>query len=128
MAQTRSVLLLAALTASLWACDGEAPTEEAATPVPDADDTVDAFVVAGDVFFQPEGIEVEAGSTAIVHFSNEGSLPHSFTTEEGEGTGVLEPGESETAEIGPLDTSTIAYCTVDDHREQGMEFDITVTG
>jgi plastocyanin len=126
MSRTPAVLLTAA-TLSMIACNGDAPTDEEATPVPDANDTVDAFVVAGDVFFQPGGVEIAPGSTLVVHFNNEGGLPHSFTTEAGEGTEVLEPDGSETVAIGPFDTSTVAFCTVEDHREQGMEFDITVT-
>jgi plastocyanin len=127
MSRTPSLLLLATAIVLLGACNGDAPTDTEATPVPDADESVDAFVVAGDVFFQPAGVEIAAGSILVVHFSNEGALPHSFTTEEGDGTDVLAPDGSETTELGPFDTSTVAFCTVDDHREQGMEFDITVT-
>jgi nitrite reductase (NO-forming) len=127
MSRTSSLLLVVTATLLLGACEGDAPTETEATPVPDADGSVDAFVVAGDVFFQPAGVEIAAGSVLVVHFSNEGALSHSFTTEEGDGTAVLAPEESETVELGPFDTSTVAFCTVDDHREQGMQFDISVT-
>jgi nitrite reductase (NO-forming) len=117
-----SVLLLAA-------CNGDAPVpDEPAEPAVGDADSVEIDVVGGDIFYQPEGVEVPAGTTIVVHFSNEGALEHDFTTEDGQGTGVLEAGESETAEIGPFDESTTAFCTVPGHREAGMEFDITVTG
>jgi nitrite reductase (NO-forming) len=130
--RTAFLALLAALALALAACNGD----EGASPGPEGeaqpatgdDDSVEIDVVAGDIFYQPEGVEIPAGATLVVHLSNEGALEHDFTTEDGQGTSILEAGESETAEIGPFEESTTAFCTVPGHREAGMEFEITVTG
>jgi nitrite reductase (NO-forming) len=123
--------LLAALALLAAACNGngDSPGPEGdAQPATGEDGSVEIDVITGDIFYQPEGVEIPAGSTLVVHVSNEGALEHDFTTEDGQGTDILQAGESETAEIGPFEESTTAFCTVPGHREAGMEFDITVTG
>jgi nitrite reductase (NO-forming) len=126
---TARLVLAALLALALAACDqGEAPVEETAQPATGDGDSVEIDVLAGDIFYQPEGVEIPAGSTLIVNLQNEGALEHDFTTEDGQGSGILQAGESETVEIGPFDSSTTAFCTVPGHREAGMEFEITVTG
>jgi nitrite reductase (NO-forming) len=124
--------LIGALALVLAACNGDGGDSpapgEAAQPATGEDDSVEIDVVAGDIFYQPEGVEIPAGTTLVVHLNNEGALEHDFTTEDGQGTSVLQAGESETAEVGPFEESTTAFCTVPGHREAGMEFEITVTG
>jgi nitrite reductase (NO-forming) len=85
-------------------------------------------VVMGDIFYQPTGVEVPAGSTLTVHARNEGNLEHDFETDDGQTTGILQAGEEATETFGPFTEDTTAYCTVPGHREAGMEFEITVTG
>lgn len=121
------IALIASL-ALLAACEGDSPgPEEEAQPATAENGSVEIDVIAGDIFYQPDGVEIPSGSTLVVNLSNEGALEHDFTTDEHAGTSVLPAGESETAEVGPFEESTVAYCTVPGHREAGMEFDITVT-
>jgi uncharacterized cupredoxin-like copper-binding protein len=125
---TRLLALLAlALLAIGCSGDGTAPVDEPAEPAVGEGGEVAIDVVMGDIFYQPTGVEIPAGTTLIVHARNEGNLDHDFALDTGESTGLLSAGEEVTAEFGPIQASTVAYCTVPGHRESGMEFDITVT-
>jgi nitrite reductase (NO-forming) len=121
--------MLAVLAIVAAACgNGDAPTDEPAEPAVGGDNgTVEIDVVMGDIFYQPDSVEIPAGTTLVVNANNEGAIEHDFELEDGQGTGMVQPGESATGEIGPFDESTVAFCTVPGHREAGMEFDITVT-
>lgn len=85
-------------------------------------------VELGDLFVKPSSIEVPAGSPVTFEVTNAGAMPHDFKVNGENGTAMLDPGASETVEVGPFDESTSAWCTVPGHREAGMEMAITVTG
>jgi nitrite reductase (NO-forming) len=122
------ILVLGLLALLPAACDGDAPgPDEEASPAVPPNGAVEIDVIGGDTFYQPDGVELPTGSPLVVHFSNEGASGHVFATEDDPGTGMVDPGETETVEIGPFAESTVAFCTVPGHREAGMEFDITVT-
>ena len=123
------VAVLTVLAAFTAACGtGGAPVDEPAEPaVGDDNGTVEIDVVMGDIFYQPTGAAVPAGSTVVVNANNEGAIEHDFELEDGQGLGMVQPGESTSGELGPFEESTLAYCTVPGHREAGMEFEITVT-
>lgn len=124
-------LTAAALVVLLAACgggDGDSPgPEDDAQPAAGEGGDVEMDVQMGDIFYQPEGVELASGATLTVHLNNEGAANHDFQLESGEGVDILAPGESETGEFGPFEESTVAFCTVPGHREAGMEFAITVT-
>jgi nitrite reductase (NO-forming) len=120
--------LLALLAAGCGGDNGDAPTDETAEPaVGEGAEEVTIDVVMGDIFYQPTGVEVPAGTTLVVNAVNEGAIEHDFEFDGGEGTGMLDPGDTTTAEFGPFEGTTTAYCTVPGHREAGMEFEITVS-
>jgi nitrite reductase (NO-forming) len=124
-----AVLTIAAL--ALAACggdDGDSPGGGGAAPAVGDDGRVEIDVVMGDIFYQPDRVEIPGGTTVVVHASNEGQVEHDFELEDGQGTGMVDPGDSATAEIGPIDEDTVAFCTVPGHREAGMEFRINVSG
>jgi nitrite reductase (NO-forming) len=125
----RSFALLAAAGLALAACgdDGDSPGGGTATPAVGEDGRVEIDVVMGDIFYQPDSLEVPSGTTVVVNASNEGMIEHDFELEDGQGTGMVDPGESATAELGPFTEDTTAFCTVPGHQEAGMEFDIIVT-
>jgi nitrite reductase (NO-forming) len=125
----RMTVLLTAAVLALGACgNGDSPgPDNGATPATGENGTVEIDVVMGDMFYQPDGVEIPSGSTLVVNASNEGMVEHDFEID-GEGdTGLVDPGDSATAEFGPFTEDTVAYCTVPGHREAGMEFEITVT-
>jgi nitrite reductase (NO-forming) len=129
MTKHLAALLAVAALVMAGCARGEAPgPADEAEPAVGEDGRVEIDVVMGDIFYQPDGVEIPAGTTLVVHVNNEGNLEHDFHLEDGDGTGIVPAGESATGEFGPIDQSTTAYCTVAGHREAGMEFDITVTG
>jgi nitrite reductase (NO-forming) len=125
----RLIALVATAMLALVGCgNGDSPGPgNGVTPAVGDNGTVEIDVVMGDMFYQPDGVEIPSGSTLVVNVSNEGMVEHDFELEDGEGTGLVDPGESATAELGPFTEDTIAFCTVPGHREAGMEFEITVT-
>lgn len=63
-------------------------------------------------------------------FTNDGAMDHDLVIE-GEGineaTPVIGPGETETLTVDLTPGTYTVYCSVGDHRAQGMEFTFTVT-
>lgn len=85
-------------------------------------------VELGDLYIEPAVIEVPAGAEATFVVTNVGAMPHDFVLGTGEGTEMLDPGESETFTSAPISADTEAWCTVPGHREGGMEADVVVLG
>lgn len=120
-------LILALLLAACGGGDGDASgPDDDAQPAAGEGGDVAIDVVMGDIFYEPQGVEVSSGGMLTVNVNNEGAAEHDFELEDGSGTGIVAPGESGSAELGPFEESTVAFCTVPGHREAGMEFDITV--
>jgi nitrite reductase (NO-forming) len=119
-------LALAALLALVAAACGDDDSPAVAPPTGD-DGSVEINISMGDTFFDPDRVEIPRGSTLVVNATNDGLIEHDFELDDGEGTGMLDPGESATVEIGPFTENVTAYCTVPGHREAGMEFEIRVT-
>lgn len=126
----RAVTLLIALALALAGCGGNGNGDDASEAVDgggggDSGSTeVDVTMV--DIAYEPDSASVPSGETLVVNLTNEGELEHDFELEDGSGSGLVDPGASETVEVGPFTESTVAYCTVPGHREAGMEFEINV--
>jgi nitrite reductase (NO-forming) len=84
-------------------------------------------VELGDLFVEPDRIEIPSGSHLQVDVTNGGDLVHDLTLEGETGTDRLESGETQTADFGVIDADTQAWCTVPGHKEAGMLLDIVVT-
>lgn len=121
----RYLAVLTVLALGLAACNGNGDAELETAPVGD-EGTVEIDVTAIDIDFQPESVAVPSGATLVVNLTNDGAIEHDFQLDDGSGSGMIQPGDSETFEVGPFTESTTAYCTVPGHREAGMEFDINV--
>lgn len=89
-----------------------------------------AYVVvrADDLFYDPSHIRVPEGAAVTVHLVNDGAIRHDLVLDTGQHSGDLLPGESTTFTIGPLTTSTAAWCSIPGHRDAGMVLDIVVEG
>lgn len=85
-------------------------------------------VTMGDMFYEPDSIEVPAGETVTIELVNEGSIEHDLVFDEDAEPDTLPAGESRTMEIGPFESDTVGWCTVAGHRDAGMELEVTVTG
>ena len=91
-------------------------------------ETVTMDIELGDLFVRPASIEVAAGSALVLRVTNNGAMPHDLKLDGNTGTDMLDPGASQVVELGVLDGSAQAWCTVPGHREAGMVLDIEVTG
>jgi plastocyanin len=84
---------------------------------------------AGDLIFEPETLEAEAGEVVLM-YTNPSEVPHNVAIEAGSETlaqsETVTGGSSAdaTAELEPGDY--VFYCSVPGHRESGMEGDLTV--
>lgn len=120
----RAVIALLAL--SLAACADEAATPGRSAEAVDADMVVEAVESADGMAFEPGEVTVPAGETVTVELRNTGALRHDLVLPDGTGTDRVNAGESAVVEIGPLDESVTAWCSVPGHRNAGMELDLTV--
>lgn len=84
-------------------------------------------VELGDFFVKPDRVEVPAGTRLAVEATNTGDAVHTLNLEGEDGTDRIQPGDSESAELGVIDADTDAWCTIPGHREQGMVMTIVVT-
>ena len=146
MRSTRPVALVAAMVLAaggLAAC-GDDDEDTAASPPPPAAAQTDTTGAAGgggggetvevaadpggELAFEQDSLTAPAGSVTFA-FTNEANVPHDFKIEkDGEdvgGTEVVTAGEAEaTVELEAGDYTF--YCSVGNHREQGMEGELTV--
>ena len=130
-----TLLALIALTLGLAACGGgddEAATTGAATPTAGgggggAGGTVQIKTSSG-ISYDESSVEAAAGDVTI-EYTNDGGLPHNVTLEgsgvDGEATETITEGSTElTVNLEPGEYTF--YCSVDSHRDQGMEGTIVV--
>ena len=82
----------------------------------------------GDIAFEQDSLTAPAGSVTF-EFTNEANIPHDFKIEkDGEDVGGTEVITGATAEATvELEAGEYTfYCSVGDHREDGMEGELTV--
>jgi nitrite reductase (NO-forming) len=75
----------------------------------------------------PSSVELTPGTNLTLVVTNDGTMPHDLKLDGETGTAMLDPGESETVDLGPIEGTSQAWCTVPGHREAGMVFDILTT-
>jgi nitrite reductase (NO-forming) len=75
----------------------------------------------------PPSIEIAPGTVLTLVVTNDGAVPHDLKLDGETGTGMLEPGASETVELGAIEETGTAWCTVPGHRDAGMEMAIEVS-
>jgi plastocyanin len=71
----------------------------------------------------------QAGQPVSLTLTNTGKMPHDFVIDEiaGARTEIIQPGETTTIEFTPTAAGTFTYyCSVGNHRAQGMEGTVTV--
>jgi nitrite reductase (NO-forming) len=119
--KVRHVAIALAMVMALGACGGD----DAADGNGDGG-TTEVSITMVDLDFEPGRIEVPAGETITVTLTNEGAIEHDFVLDDGTNSGLVQPGDSTTVEIGPFEESQTAWCDVPGHREAGMEVEIVV--
>lgn len=85
-------------------------------------------VILGDIFVEPNEITIPAGTELTLVVTNEGAMQHDLKLDGEVGTDMLDPGETQTVNLGVFNNSTSAWCTVAGHRAAGMELMINVEG
>jgi uncharacterized cupredoxin-like copper-binding protein len=80
----------------------------------------------GEMYFNPDSISADAGSTVTINLENAGSMLHDFTIDDLGGERVhveLAAGESDSFTLNiPDEAGTYDfYCSVPGHRQAGME-------
>jgi nitrite reductase (NO-forming) len=76
----------------------------------------------------PASITVTPGAPLKFEVTNDGTMVHDFKVDGTTGTKRLQPGETQTIEVAPIDASTQAWCTLPGHKQSGMVMDIQVSG
>ncbi|HIJ98402.1 TPA: cupredoxin domain-containing protein [archaeon] len=82
------------------------------------------FTVEGSEFkFTPNSISVSKGDKVSITFKNTGKFPHNLIIDElNVATKTISPGQTDTVEFTASKSGTFAtYCSVGNHRAQGME-------
>jgi nitrite reductase (NO-forming) len=85
-------------------------------------------VTLGDLFIEPSSVTIAPHTRLKVAVHNTGAMQHDFKLRGDTGTKLLDPGASQTVDLGVIDASTQAWCTVPGHKAAGMVFDIEVAG
>ena len=85
----------------------------------------------GEMYFDPDSISADAGSSLTINFENAGNQLHDFTIDDLDGERIhveVASGEEDSVTLSiPDDTGDIEfYCTIPGHREAGMEGVLTV--
>lgn len=119
-----SMLALAiSIVALVVAADGDGAGQAAEPTGP----VQTVAVELGDLYVRPERVEVPSGTHLMVEVINRGDQEHDLSLNGETGTDRLQPGETQTADFGVIDSGTEAWCTVPGHREAGMLQTIAVT-
>lgn len=88
------------------------------------------IVIDGSEFaFTPVTLTFTAGQPVTIVFKNVGKMPHDFVIDEipDAKTSVIQGGQTETITFTPTARGTYKfYCSVGNHRAQGMEGTVTV--
>ena len=87
-----------------------------------------AVVELSEWAISPAVIDAPAGREFVVDLTDVGEIEHDFTLESGAGTERLQPGDTETADLGVVNEEILAWCSIPGHRENGMEATVRVIG
>ncbi len=101
---------------------GTGAAKASAAPPKTVDVTLTEFKV------EPASINVESGQKLTLTVKNAGTMAHDLKLAGTTGTKLLQPGESETVTVGPIDATSQAWCTVPGHKDAGMLMAINVSG
>ncbi|KRE95048.1 copper oxidase [Nocardioides sp. Soil774] len=91
--------------------------------------TVEVDVVAKDMRFTPDHVELQAGDRLVITLRNESDGDvHDLVLETGADTGRTAPGEEAVLDVGVVGRDLDGWCSVVGHRQMGMVFAVDVSG
>ena len=106
---TKLLLLTSIVPGVLAGCASSEPSGDV-TDGPATGDAVE--VVAGDSFFEPESLKLDAGETATVEVTNEGDSAHDFSIDALDiSTGSIDPGQVKTISFEVPEGTTEFVCS-----------------
>lgn len=127
----RTILLPVAVSALLLSACGGGGTGAATTAAPSPETTVatmEITVTATEFAFDPDTLEVPAGTPVTITLVNRGVVEHDFTIEE-LGIDVLaQPGETVSETFTFEAGEYHILCSIPGHHEAGMMGVLTVSG
>lgn len=103
-------------------------TGEASAGVQPTGETTAVQVVADDMRFVPDRIEVPAGNRLVIDLVNEDPTNVHDLTLGGENSARLGHGETDQIVIDVVGASLEGWCTIIGHRQMGMAFHVDVVG
>jgi manganese oxidase len=114
-----AAVMIVTLAAGGCTSAGEEASEEGAASAPTT------FQVSLTEFaISPPMIHAPTGEPLSFEVTNEGTAPHTFAVDTGEGvqaTAEIQPGEGATLEVAALQAGTYeTFCTISGHRDAGM--------
>lgn len=101
------------------------------SPAPDAPstgETTEVSVKIQGMRFSPDVIEVPKGNALVITFENTGDVVHDLVFANGTGSEELGPGKSEKIEVGKISADLDGWCSVSNHRAQGMVMTVKAVG
>ncbi len=111
------------------AAETTAPTETAVDDTAATGGATVAFAASSGIAYDETEVSAEAGSDTVT-FENGSGIPHDVVIEDGDGNEVAATDEitsGSTETTADLEPGTYTfYCSVDSHRDQGMEGTLTV--
>ncbi|ALC06991.1 hypothetical protein CDES_13245 [Corynebacterium deserti GIMN1.010] len=117
---TAGISVLALVLAAL----GGLGTTTAPSAATSDGDTHQITIIAGDMVFQPDIIEVPPGKVLEVHFINEDDMVHDLKFANGVQSGRVAPGDDVTFEVGIIIAPMEGWCTIAGHHAQGMDLQV----
>ena len=121
-------LLAALLSIVLWATDDHDGDAVASAGGGGGGGTQTFEITLSDLDIQPASIDVAPGTHVVLEVVNAGAMTHDVKLDGTTGSAMLDPGASETVDLGVIDATSQAWCTVPGHKEAGMVLDIVVSG
>lgn len=100
----------------------------AAAGTPPTGRTTTVEVVAEDMRFTPDTIEVPAGDRLVLVLTNADGDVHDLALDNGAATGRLAPGGTERLDVGVVGRDLDGWCTVAGHRQMGMVLRVVAVG
>lgn len=85
-------------------------------------------VTLSDLDIQPASIDITSGDRVVLNVTNDGAMPHDVKLGGLTGSAMLDPGATETVDLGVITERSQAWCTVPGHKDAGMVLDINVSG
>lgn len=99
-----------------------------APAVPATGKTTEVTVTVQGMHYVPAEIGVPVGNALVITFENTGIDLHDLVVEGGVRSRHLAPGESQVLEVGVVGADLDGWCSIGNHRAQGMELVIRAIG